>query len=116
MSDAPIVTEIEPADASQQQLQAHCLATLKELTRHGYAADRRSAEMPGALLLRHPAAPDLVLREDGTLGLPPGQPLKAYSPSLAVNKPSWRRALFIVLLLAAYTFVTLAVMSTIISS
>jgi len=116
MSDASVLTENEVPDAGQQQVQAHCLATLKELSRHGYVADHRSPEIPGAILLRHPGAPDLVLRGDGTLELPPGQPLKAYPPASAANKPSWRRALFIVLLLAAYTFVTLAVMSTIISS
>ena len=85
--------------------------TLRELTRHGYVPDAGAADDAGGIVLRHASGPDLVLKPDGRLELPPAQPLKrAAAPPPAslgakARRLSWRRtALFVVFAVAFWIF------------
>jgi hypothetical protein len=103
---------LEESSASEP----HCIDTLRELTRHGYVPDPASPETGGSILLRHPSGPDLMLRGNGTFELPPRQLQKSAAAAPAgFRRPAWRIGLLIVLALAVYTFVSLALVSTIIS-
>lgn len=83
---------------------------LQELMRHGYVPDQRP--LSDGLRLRHQFAPDLVLRPDGSVDVPLGQPLKlepAIAPARKRRKRRWLRALLLVIGLALYTFLALAI-------
>jgi hypothetical protein len=99
-----------------QRRQPDCIDTLRELTRHGYVPDPRSPESSGSIRLRHPVAPDLVLRGNGALELPLGQSPKA-GEVLPVGSPRkrWLVGVLILLGIALYVFVSLGLVSTIIS-
>jgi hypothetical protein len=65
---------------------------LKELIANGYVADPGAPGEAG-ILLRHKAAPDLILHADGRLEVPIGQPAKSVRRFL-----DWRRWLKILAL------------------
>jgi hypothetical protein len=103
-------------DEDQDRRPADCIDTLRELTRHGYVPDPRSPESSGSIRLRHPVAPDLVLRGNGALELPLGQPLKSGEAlPVASTRKRWAVGLLILLGIALYVFVSLGLVSTIIS-
>jgi hypothetical protein len=103
-------------DENQDSRQADCIDALRELTRHGYVPDPRSPESSGSIRLRHPIAPDLVLRGNGTLELPLGQSLKSGEavPGFSARK-RWVAGILILVGIALYVFVSLGLVSTIIS-
>jgi hypothetical protein len=103
-------------DEDQDRRPADCIDTLRELTRHGYVPDPRSPESSGSIRLRHPVAPDLVLRGNGALELPLGQSLKSGEAlPVASTRKRWAVGLLILLGIALYVFVSLGLVSTIIS-
>jgi len=76
----------------------------------------RSPESSGSIRLRHPVAPDLVLRGNGALELPLGQSLKSGEAlPVASTRKRWAVGLLILLGIALYVFVSLGLVSTIIS-
>jgi len=85
---------------------------LRELTRAGYVPDAEADNAAGGLLLRHDSAPDLIVRGDGSLDLPVGQPAKRRSASVetrAEKRIYWRRSFVVVVLTIAVWFLSLAV-------
>jgi hypothetical protein len=101
---------------ADQRMQPDCIDTLRELTRHGYVPDPRSPESSGSIRLRHPVAPDLVLRGNGALELPLGQSLKfGEAPPVPSSRKRWFVGVLILLGIALYVFVSLGLVSTIIS-
>jgi hypothetical protein len=115
----------EPAPAGEPQI----FEKLRELARNGYVPDPEPGA-GGGMLLRHENAPDLLLHADGRIDLPVGQrprpaavlpaPAPVPAPEAAAvaeaRRMSKRRTLFIVLLAAAFWFMSLALTSSIISS
>lgn len=102
---------------TEQRLQttnAKTAEVLRELSRHGYLPDGQSIESSSRLLrLRHPAGPDLLLRRDGALELPLGQPLRnpaAVAASGRSKKIFWGRGLMVLFLLSVLTLSGLALM------
>ena len=84
---------------------------LRELARHGYVADTPSTEGQRPVLLRHPAAPDLLLRDDGFIELPLGQPLRNNATTgldRVRGKVHWGRGVMVVLLLTLLSVFGLA--------
>ena len=85
---------------------------LQELTRHGYLPDTQPLRNGDGILLRHKAAPDLILWADGTVDVPLGQP--ARSPAAPAPTPSkkrrWGRALLIFGFLLIYSLISFVVM------
>ena len=79
------------------------IEALRELTRNGYVADPDAPIEAEGILLRHDAAPDLVLFADGHIELP-ARPLPKRDTARAKTKAdkriSWRRT-FLVLVVAA---------------
>src|SRR5690242_2086309 len=99
-----------------QRSHPDCIDTLRELTRHGYVPDPRSAESSGSIRLRHPVGPDLVLRGNGALELPLGQSLKSGEAlPVASTRKRWLVGVLILLGIALYVFVSLGLVSTIIA-
>ena len=84
---------------------------LQELTRHGYLPDTQPLGNGEGILLRHETAPDLILRADGTVDVPLGQPAKSRSaPAPAVRKKRrWGRALLIFSFLLIYSLFSFVV-------
>ena len=68
----PTVLRYEPKPVRSE---AQSFDRLKELVANGYVADPGAPGEEG-LLLRHRAAPDLVLFPDGRIEVPIGQPAK----------------------------------------
>lgn len=87
---------------------------LRELSRHGYLPDAESIESSSRMFrLRHPAGPDLLLRHDGALELPLGQPLRNPAAAAATGKSKkifWGRGLMVLFLLSVLTLFGLALM------
>jgi len=83
---------VQPSSAVHAEVgPPRVVAAMRELVRSGYAVDP-DAEGTG-LMLRHKVAPDLVLRDDGTIELAVSQPVprrgrKAVRES---GRISWRR-------------------------
>jgi len=103
-------------DEDEHGRPADCIDTLRELTRHGYVPDPRSSVSSGSIRLRHPVAPDLVLRGNGALELPLGQSLKSGEATpVASTRKRWAVGFLILLGIALYVFVSLGLVSTIIS-
>ena len=88
----------------------HSFDTLRELTRHGYVPDAQS-DPSGGILLRHEAGPDLVLKPDGGLHLPPAQPIKRTEAALPARtgRLSWGRTAFFILFAVAFWIFSLVV-------
>src|SRR4051812_32849042 len=87
----------------QHVLDAQKGRALQELESHGYVADPHLAELPRGSVYRHPAAPSLLVRDDGRVELLSGQsdtqPLRPSQPR--VNGIRWRRGLAFLTLLGA---------------
>src|SRR6478672_9493333 len=68
---------------------------LQELERHGYVAEPHSASAPGGAVYRHPAAPRLLVDDDGRIELLSGQPdtRRAVLPHARTNPVRWGRAM-----------------------
>ena len=91
------------------------LQRLKELVRHGYVPEKRPLSGNDGLVLRHDNAPDLVLRSDGSVDVPLGQPLKRNLAADLLPPRShrrWKRFGLILVGLALYTVAALAVLVT----
>ena len=89
---------------------------LRELERHGYVAEPVSAAVPGGTLCRHPAAPNLVVRDDGRIELLIGQPnTENFLPWQPPVKRIYRgRTLLVLALLCASIFLGLIVVAMIV--
>lgn len=98
-----------------EPISQHGFDKLQELMRHGYSPDPTPLPGSSGLVLRHPTGPDLLLRTDGSVDIPIGQKLKPQilaAPSIPVGrKRRWVRALLIIIGLAAYTFLAVAVLA-----
>jgi hypothetical protein len=82
---------------------------LQELERHGYVAEPHLAGSPGGAIYRHPAAPSLLVRDDGRIELLSGQPV---TQPLMVSQPPlkrilWGRSMLFLAFLCVATFVGL---------
>ena len=79
---------------------------LRELTRNGYVSLPEDRHSDGSVLLRHDTAPDLLLRPDGAIEVPLGQPAK---PRMKPRWPLsfWQTAFVLVVGIAGTWFLTL---------
>lgn len=114
MAEPALLTRSE-AEAGRS-LDVGGFRALHELTRHGYAPDADGAVDGEGLLMRHPIAPDLVLRPDGSIEVPSGQPRRRVSPSPAKparRKRRWGRMFLILMAVTAYTMLAFLVMAII---
>ena len=88
---------------------------LQELERHGYVAEPHSAGSSGGTICRHPAAPNLLVCDDGRMELLSGRSDRR--GSLLSQPPAKRihrgRALLFLALLGATTFLGLLVVAMI---
>jgi hypothetical protein len=97
----------------------HVLASqegvLQELERQGYVAEPHSAVSPSGMICRHPAAPDLLVCDDGRIELLRSQP---NAQNLLLSQPLKRihrgRTLLILALLCGATFLGLLVVAMIV--
>ncbi len=92
---------------------------LRELTRNGYVPDPDQEEEHGGILLRHESAPDLILRADGTIDLPPSQTPRrppAERESGREKRIYWRRTFLVVVMTIAVWFLSLAIAATLIET
>jgi len=85
---------------------------LRELERHGYVIEPHSAGSPGGAICRHPAAPSLLVFDDGRIELIGGRP--AMSSQVPLNPIRWRRGLLFLALLCVATFLGLLMVGAIV--
>lgn len=119
MAESALFTD-DRGTRTGQALPAQGFERLQELMRHGYVPDPRRLPGSEGLLLRHQRAPNLVLRPDGSVDVPLGQPLKSalaeFAPEPPRRKRRWFRALLIVVGLGLYTFFAIAVLAGVLES
>ncbi len=100
MGQSALLVEPHSEGLGKEPLLSPSFAKLQELTRHGYLPD--ATPHGDGILLRHPSAPDLVLRADGSIELPVAQGTKG-KPARAARirrQISWRRTfLFLIVLM-----------------
>ena len=109
MADSALLSS---AGTSSGELQRGGFDALQELTRHGYVPDPATRTVGDGLLLRHRTSPDLILRPDGMIEIPAGQPLKQAPVDPAPKPPRkrrWGRMFLIIAGLVAYTGLAIAV-------
>jgi hypothetical protein len=107
----------ESRTSESSGLPAQGFDRLQELMRHGYVPDSRP--IAGGLLLRHQFAPDLILKEDGSVDVPLGQRLKLEPVQPAAprrRKRRWFRGLLILIGLALYTMLAFAIIAGLMES
>lgn len=106
-------------DQAARALDSGGFRALQELTRHGYMPDGDATVAGEGLLMRHPSAPDLVLRPNGSIEVPSGQSLKhsAIERGEPVQrKRRWGRMLLILMAVTAYTMLAFVMMMIILES
>ncbi|HET9427294.1 MAG TPA: hypothetical protein VFO69_02950 [Allosphingosinicella sp.] len=83
---------------------------LRELTRSGYVPDMSSPTAGAGILLRHAAAPDLILQPDGSIDLPLDQAAKP-AAHIAAKPPRMAklRTLMIVVLAVCLWFLSVVI-------
>ena len=109
-------SRIVPSNRDERHVLASQTGVLQELERHGYVAEPHSAGSPGGTICRHPAAPDLLVCDDGRMELLSGQ---ADTQALLLSQPPLKRihrgrALLFVTLLCVTTFIGLLVVAMIV--
>ena len=89
---------------------------VQELERQGYVAEPDLSGSLGGVICRHPAAPSLLVRDDGRLELLSGQPdAQAFQRSQPpLKRVHWGRGLIFLTLLCATTFLGLLVVAMIV--
>jgi hypothetical protein len=89
---------------------------VEELERHGYVAEPPPAGSSGVAICRHPAAPSVLVCDDGRMellsGQPEIQPLTASPPP--ARRIHWGRATLFLAILGATTFLGLLVVAMIV--
>lgn len=111
MAESALMTRTETSPG--RPLDRGGFRALQELTRHGYAPDADAPVAGEGLLMRHPAAPDLVLRPDGTIEIPASQrrPGSADAAQPVKRKRRWGRMFLILMAVTAYTMLAFLVMA-----
>ena len=109
-------SSIVPGDFDERHVVASKMSVLQELERHGYLAEPLSAGSAGVTICRHPAAPNLLVRDDGGIELLRGQPdtQGRLFPQPLVKRVHRGRALLFFTLLGATTFLGLLVVAMIV--
>lgn len=120
MDDAMIANRSRTQD-STLPAQRQAFEVLQELTRHGYVPDAHPLSGQKGILLRHPTAPDLLLREDGTVDVPLNQRSRMDAPATPLTpvtqrKIMWRRGLLFLAVLAITTLLSLTILITIVNN
>jgi len=107
-------SRIVPGHRDERDVLASREGVLKELERHGYVAEPHSAGSSGGTICRHPAAPNLLVCDDGRLELlnvkPNPQMIQSQRPLSGIR---WRRGMLFLTLLGAATFLGLLVVAMI---
>jgi hypothetical protein len=109
-------SSIIPNDRDERRVLASQKGVLQELERHGYVAEPLSARSPGVTICRHPAAPNLLVRDDGRIELLSDQP---DTQGLLLSQPPVKRihrgrALLFLTLLCVTAFLGLLVVAMIV--
>ena len=115
MVDSQRPDDRPPMPANPLAGQPATFEKLRELTRNGYVPDPGQDEDIGGILLRHESAPDLILRADGSIDLPPRQAPKrqaAERESPREKRIYWRRTFLVVLMTIAVWLLSLAIAAT----
>jgi len=110
-----IGSRIIPGRRDEPDVLASRERVLRELERHGYVAELHSAGSSGGTICRHPAAPNLLVCDDGRMELLSGQSdrqgfLLSQPPAKRIHRG---RALLFLALLGATTFLGLLVVAMI---
>lgn len=111
MADSALFTSTGPSGGGMQR---GGFDALQELTRHGYVPDPDARTEGDGLLLRNRTAPDLVLRPNGVIQIPPGQPLKRALTDVGPEprqKRRWGRMFLIIVGLVIYTLIAIAIVA-----
>ena len=97
-------------------LDSRKLTVLRELERYGYVAEPHSAASPNGAICRHPAAPSLLVCDDGRMELLSGRADRlAVMPSQPVPNPIRRaRALLFLALLCITSFLGLLLVAMVV--
>jgi hypothetical protein len=104
-----------PSDPDERHLLASKKSVVQELERHGYLAEPQSVGSTQGTIYRHPAAPSLFVSDDGRIEVLSHQP---DTEGRLLSQPRQKqihrgRALLVVALLCAATFVGLLVVAMI---
>lgn len=87
---AEATPERRHGDASRQGSRQEGFEALHDLMRHGYVPQAGAEPQPDGILLQHASAPDLLLKPDGTIGVPAGQRVRSGSePGVGTEKRIW---------------------------
>lgn len=100
MGQSALLAEQPSELVGKEPVSSASFAKLQELTRQGYLPD--AAPHGDGILFRHPSAPDLVLRPDGSIDLPVAQGVKGKRGKAKKirRQISWRRTfLFLIVLM-----------------
>jgi ABC-type Fe3+-siderophore transport system permease subunit len=97
------------SDPGQLVLETRRNSVLQELEKHGYVVEPHDVGSGFVALCRHPAAPSMLVGEDGRLQLLEGQPYpQARTLSqFPVDRIRWPRVLLFIAVLAVIAFVGL---------
>jgi hypothetical protein len=109
-------SSIVPSGSDESHVPASKKGVLQELERHGYVAEPLSAGPPGVMICRHPAAPNLLVRDDGRIELLSGKSeTQGWLHSQPLVKRIHRgRALLFLTLLGVTTFLGLLIVAMIV--
>ena len=110
------MTTVPSVRDERDVLDSQKVRVVRELERHGYVAEPNPAGSPGGSICRHPAAPSLLVCDDGRIELLSGQPVTqplVLSP-LSPNRIRWRRSLLFLTLLGVATFLGLILVALVV--